>query len=399
MPPLLYEEAFLATVAGHGDERWREAMRRRGIDDFDSVQFDPWPPGWFGEPEDDRRLTRVLSYRRDFPEDNGYAHPIEGVVAWVDLEAMEVVRLEDHGLTTVPTAKGNYRAGDVDLRTDRAALEIVQPDGPGFAVDGNRLRWQRWDMRITMHAITGLTLHAVGYDDPATGRHRSIAHQMGLSEMVVPYGDADPAHNWKNAFDCGEWGLGRMTNSLTLGCDCLGVIHYLDAVMVSEHGDPVTIETALCIHEEDFGIGWKHVDMHSGTVEVRRRRRLVVSAIHTVGNYEYGFYWYFYEDGHIEHEVKLTGIVQVKAIAPGTTDPPAHDRCRSGRAAPPAPVLLPARPRHRRSGQHRGGDRRGHGGGRPGQPRDNAFVAAATRLTDEHGDADDRFRGGPADGG
>lgn len=321
VPALLFEEAFLATVAVNQDETWREAMRRRGITDFDSVQLDPWPPGWFDEEHYDRRLTAVLSYWRDHESDNGYAHPIEGVVAWVDLATEEVVRVDDFGVVPIPEQPGNYRVDDVELRTDRAALEITQPDGPGFEVDGNLIRWQRWDLRVTLHAITGLTLHEVGYDDPGTGRRRRIAHQLGLSEMVVPYGDPDPAHHFKNAFDCGEWGLGRLANSLTLGCDCLGEIVYLDAVLVGEQGDPATIEQAICLHEEDFGIGWKHVDMHTGGVEVRRRRRMVISSIFTVGNYEYGFYWYLYEDGTIAHEVKLTGIVQVKALEPGSTDP------------------------------------------------------------------------------
>ena len=46
-------------------------------------------------------------------------------------------------------------------------------------------------------------------------------------------------------------------------------------------------------------------------------RRLVVSFISTVGNYEYGFYWYFYMDGSIQLEVKLTGIMSTKALADG----------------------------------------------------------------------------------
>ena len=54
-----------------------------------------------------------------------------------------------------------------------------------------------------------------------------------------------------------------------------------------------------------------------GTSEVRRSRRLVVSFIATVGNYEYGFFWYFYLDGNIQLEVKLTGIVSPMAIEPG----------------------------------------------------------------------------------
>ena len=34
--------------------------------------------------------------------------------------------------------------------------------------------------------------------------------------------------NRKNVFDIGEYGLGKLTNSLKLGCDCLGAIQYLD---------------------------------------------------------------------------------------------------------------------------------------------------------------------------
>ena len=138
-----------------------------------------------------------------------------------------------------------------------------------------------------------------------------------ISEMVVPYGDPGPMHGWKNAFDVGEWGLGRMANSLALGCDCLGEITYLDAVFSSEHGKPYVVENAVCIHEEDYGILWKHNDLNVGRTEVRRSRRLVVSSIATVGNYEYGFYWYFYLDGTIQLEVKLTGIMSTQAVAPG----------------------------------------------------------------------------------
>jgi primary-amine oxidase len=59
--------------------------------------------------------------------------------------------------------------------------------------------------------------------------------------------------------------------------------------------------------------------LSGGRTEVRRSRRLVVSFISTVGNYEYGFYWYFYMDGTIQLEVKLTGIMSTKALADGET--------------------------------------------------------------------------------
>ncbi|HUV11728.1 MAG TPA: tyramine oxidase, partial [Acidimicrobiia bacterium] len=173
-------------------------------------------------------------------------------------------------------------------------------------------------------------------------RDRPVMHRASISEMVVPYGDPSPMHGWKNAFDAGEWGLGRMANSLTLGCDCLGVIHYFDAVLATEEGEPYTVEHAICMHEEDYGILWKHQDMHGGTTETRRSRRLVVSFIATVGNYEYGFYWYFYLDGNIQLEVKLTGIVSPMAVAPGET-PEFANLIAPGLAAPNHQHLFSAR--------------------------------------------------------
>ena len=299
------------------DPEWQAAMRRRGIEDFDLVQIDPWVTGGF-EPEAPagHRLMRALSYRRTHREDNGYARPIEGVIAFVDLSDDAVLRVEDHGVIPEPPGHGNYDPKSVGtLRTDLRRLEITQPDGPSFSIDGHEIRWQRWRLRISMHPVEGLVLHTVGYEDG--DRVRPILHRASLAEMVVPYGDPSPMHYWKSVFDAGEAAIGNLTNSLRLGCDCLGEIHYFDATVCGPDGQPFTIPRAVCLHEEDFGILWKHTDMVSGRTEVRRSRRLVVSSIHTVGNYEYGFFWYFYLDGTIQLEVKLTGIVQTSAVAAG----------------------------------------------------------------------------------
>jgi primary-amine oxidase len=135
--------------------------------------------------------------------------------------------------------------------------------------------------------------------------------------MIVPYGDPRPFHFRKNAFDVGEYGLGALTKSLKLGCDCLGEIYYFDAVLADNFGSPRWIKNAVCMHEEDFGILWKHTDWRTDRSEVRRSRRLVISFVSTIGNYEYGFFWYFYQDGTIQYEVKLTGIVSTSALFPG----------------------------------------------------------------------------------
>ena len=79
----------------------------------------------------------------------------------------------------------------------------------------------------------------------------------------------------------------------------------------------MVIPNAICMHEEDYGISWKHTDFRTEEVEVRRSRRLVISMICTVGNYEYGFFWYFYNDASIEVEVKLSGVLTTGAIEDG----------------------------------------------------------------------------------
>jgi len=135
--------------------------------------------------------------------------------------------------------------------------------------------------------------------------------------MVVPCGDTSDDFYFRNVFDAGEYNLGKTVGSLSLDCDCLGEIRYLDAVLTDESGVPHTVTNAICIHEEDYGLLWKHWNFrYAENADVRRSRRLVVSAIHTIGNYEYGFFWYFCLNGTIQFEAKLTGIVQTRAIAP-----------------------------------------------------------------------------------
>ena len=225
------------------------------------------------------------------------------------------------------------------LRDDVKALHITQPDGVSFELDGNELRWQNWSLRVGFNYREGLVLHRVGYDDH--GVHRDIANRISLAEMIVPYRDSSFDHYRRTAYDIGEWGLGYMTTSLQLGCDCLGEIRYLDATLADSAGVPYTVPQAICIHEEDNAVLWKHVD-NNGRAEVRRMRRLVVSVHATVANYEYLIYWRFYTDGNIECEIRATGIMVTTPIAPGAADAGHRHAGRPPhlRAVPPA---LPGR--------------------------------------------------------
>jgi primary-amine oxidase len=320
-PSITADEFEACEALVRADPRFREGLRKRGVSnlDLDLVAVEAWTLGGFEREEElGRRLVWTLCWNRNSPEDNPYAHPIEGLFAIVDLNAMEIVRIEDHGVTPIPADPGTYTPEAVgQMRVDLKPLEITQPEGPSFQIDGWELSWQKWQFRVGFTPREGLVFHLVTYEDG--GRRRPILYRASCAELVVPYGDPNPSGYRRNAFDIGEYGIGPNTNSLELGCDCLGEIRYLDVDLCDNQGRPYTIRNAICIHEEDAGLLWKHTDVRTGHVEVRRSRRLVVSSIVTVDNYEYAFYWYFYQDGTIEVEVKLTGIVVTSVVQPGET--------------------------------------------------------------------------------
>ncbi|MGJ6124447.1 primary-amine oxidase [Mycolicibacterium sp. Y3] len=307
------------------------ALARRGITDLDSVFMDTWTYGDAVAPPEfrDRRLGWSDTWRRDAPGANPYAHLVSGLHCVVDLNTMEVLRVEDSGPfaegAEPPVVMGEYvprhipdRISAVSQRDPLTPLHITQPEGPSFTLDGHLLTWQNWSLRVGFNYREGMTLHALTYRDG--GRIRSVAHRMSFAEMVVPYRDPSVDHYRRTAFDIGEWGLGFMTTSLTLGCDCLGEIRYLDAVLHNSKGEPYTIANAICIHEEDAAVLWKHVD-HDAGAEVRRMRRLTLSFHVTVANYEYLVYWRLYQDGNIECEVRATGIMVTTPLPPGAPNP------------------------------------------------------------------------------
>jgi primary-amine oxidase len=316
-PSIMLDEFFECENTLKHDPGFQEALRQRGITDFSLLMVDPWSAGYYGaEEERTLRLARAITWVRAEPNDNGYAHPVEGLLALVDLNTMKVVRIEDNGVVPLPMQPGNYSTDSIEeFRRDLRPLTITQPEGPSFTVQGHEVRWQKWRFRIGFTPREGLVLYTIGYEDQ--GRLRPIIYRASLVDMVVPYGDPHPNHHRKNAFDVGEYGLGMLANALELGCDCLGDIRYFDAHMTDSRGQVVQLKNAVCMHEEDNGILWKHMDWRTNRTEVRRSRRLVVSFIATVGNYEYGFYWYFYQDGTLQFEIKMTGIVNTGALPDG----------------------------------------------------------------------------------
>ncbi len=199
------------------------------------------------------------------------------------------------------------------MRTDVKPLNVTQPEGPSFQVDGNLVQWQKWRFRIGFNPREGATLHDVRYDG------RSVLYRLSLSEMTVPYGDPRPPFHRKQAFDFGDAGAGRAANNLALGCDCLGTIKYFDAVLTEADGTASPSKNVVCLHEQDNGIGWKHTNFRTDRAVVTRLRELVVQFIITLANYEYIFAYKLDQAGGITIETRATGIVSVVNIDPGKT--------------------------------------------------------------------------------
>ncbi|MFI1918250.1 primary-amine oxidase [Nocardia sp. NPDC020380] len=322
--PVLDEEFGLVEHILSTDPHWLEALAARGLDPA-NVRVAPLSAGVFDyDGEQGRRILRGLAFHQEHSKDHAWAHPIDGLVAFVDVMTREVLRVIDTGPVPVPAESGNFDdpAFTGPARSTQRPIEITQPQGPSYIVDGNLVEWEKWSLRIGFDAREGLVLYQIGFRDGET--LRPIIHRASIAEMVVPYADPSPIRSWQNYFDTGEYLVGRWANSLELGCDCVGDITYFDAVLASEDGNPRTIRNAVCMHEEDFGVLWKHTDLWTGSREVRRQRRLVISFFTTVGNYDYGFFWYLYLDGTIEFEAKATGVVFTSAY-PGPGHPYASE--------------------------------------------------------------------------
>jgi len=297
--------------AARNSEKLNMALTKRGLVlQEDRLAMEPWPMGHtHGMPHENVQgcaLNMVYIWERLHHLDNHYAHPVEGLYLIFDRISGQILDLVDrYENLPVPKAPMNYRLEPGHSRQrglDLKPLNIQQPDGVSFTLENRLLKWHKWKLHIGFAGREGLAIGDICFDD------RPVCYDARIAEMVVPYGAPNDPHSRKNVFDIGEFGFGLNANELQLGCDCKGSIQYLDAWVHTARGKPRCIKNAICIHEEDNGMLWKHSD-HRGPPEVRRARRLVISSVYTLTNYEYASYWYFMMDGTIQFEMRATGII------------------------------------------------------------------------------------------
>jgi primary-amine oxidase len=316
-------EYELGATLVKADLRWRKAMKDRGLTDFTKLRVDGWAAGASrgSNPRLMNWLTFYAGERRNY-----YSQPVEGVVVTTDLTNRRVVSVLDTGPVPLPPNSYDFDAKTIaSRRKPTKPLVTRQPEGPTFELNGHEVRWQGWRFRYSYHAREGLVLRQVAYQAPG-GPLRPILYRGALSEMVVPYGDPDATWNWRAAFDVGEYGLGLLASPLAKGIEVPATAVLRDEVIASPTGAPLVLPKAVGLYERDGGLLWRHYDVFSQQHNGRRERQLVLASASTVGNYDYVFQWIFHQDGTLELDAALTGIL----LGKGTTQKVAANASCSG---------------------------------------------------------------------
>lgn len=327
---VLIDDFATVQAAIEASADYAKALAQRGINDVKKVVATPLTVGYFDGKDglkQEQRLLKVVSYL-DVGDNNYWAHPIENLVAVVDLEKKQVIKIEDAGVIPVPMKATPYDGSAGKGSAPRKPLLITEPEGKNYRITGNTLHWRNWDFHIGLNSRTGLTLSTVTYNDK--GSKRKVMYEGTLGGMIVPYGDPDVGWYFKAYLDSGEYGMGTLTSPIEPGKDAPQNAVFLDATIADFTGAPMTIPNAIAVFERYAGPEYKHQEMGKPNVSVERRE-LVVRWISTVGNYDYMFDWVFAENGTIGINAGATGIEAVKGVKARTMqDASAKDDTKYG---------------------------------------------------------------------
>jgi len=312
-----------------GSQEYIDALKKRGINDPSKVMTTPLTVGYFdgkdGLKQEDR-LLKVVSYL-DTGDGNYWAHPIENLVAVVDLVGKKIIKIEEGAIVPVPMEPRPYDGRDREPVAHKP-LEITEPEGKNYTITGNMIHWQNWDFHLSLDSRVGPIISTVTFND--NGKKRQVMYEGSLGGMIVPYGDPDVGWYFKAYLDSGDYGMGTLTSPLVRGKDVPSNAVLLNQTIPDYTGAPMEIPRAMAIFERYAGPEYKHQEMNQPNVSTERRE-LVVRWISTVGNYDYIFDWIFHENGTIGIDAGATGIEAVKGVTAKTMhDPSAKEDTKYG---------------------------------------------------------------------
>lgn len=313
----------------NASKEFADVLKKHGITDPTKVITTPLTVGYFdgkdGLKQEDR-LLKVVSYL-DVGDGNYWAHPIESLVAVVDLEQKKIIKIEEGPVIPVPMTPRPYDGRD-RVAKQLKPLDIIEPEGKNYTITGDMVHWQNWDFHLRLDSRVGPILSTVTYND--SGTKRKIMYEGSLGGMIVPYGDPDVGWYFKAYLDSGDYGMGTLTSPIARGKDAPSNAVLLDETIADYTGAPMNIPHAIAVFERYAGPEYKHQEMGQPNVSTERRE-LVIRWISTVGNYDYIFDWVFHENGTIGIDAGATGIEAVKGVQSKTMhDATAKDDTKYG---------------------------------------------------------------------
>src|SRR5229473_3383981 len=120
-----------------GDRGWEGAIRQRNKRNFCKIECLEFSTGYFAvAAEEGHRLVRAECF--DAAALNFWGRPIEGVIAFVDINNRRVMQLVDTGVVPIPKAPGDYSKKAISkARAPINPIVVQQPNGPAFKVNGS----------------------------------------------------------------------------------------------------------------------------------------------------------------------------------------------------------------------------------------------------------------------
>ncbi len=296
-PPMRLLTIRRAEEAAHADPRWVAAMRKRGIDTSRvSVLVSLPERAKLPRRGTDRTAPAFVWLRDGSPE----APTVRAVMMEVNLTKGRLESFID--AADQPASEPESQRVLKNPRAALPPLNVQQPAGSAVKISGNEISWDRWRLRVGVDPRRGIEVHDVSFSD--AGRSRPVLYSGSISEIVAPYGDASFG-TWYPR-DEGDYGMGIYSCSSAIELnDVPANAQLLPSTMHDALGRPIVVPRAIAVYERDGGMLWRHANVS------RRARQLVISGHSTIDNYDYQFNWVFSQDGEIDGEVVLSGIMNV----------------------------------------------------------------------------------------
>jgi primary-amine oxidase len=305
------------------DQRFRDALKARGLALDKNILCTPNSAGWFpGEDYGGRHILRVPCFTTADMLHPSFARPIEGLMGVVDAETGDVLDVFDRNAIALSPPPAGYGKDIPKQKAPAARLGFAMEGLGNLKLSGNlNIEWLDWRMHARPDKRAGMILSLVQFNDGKTWR--DMAYQMNVSEMFVPYMDPSPTWGYRTFMDAGEFGLGYLLSSLRPGVDCPETAAFIDMTLPNDVGGTYVRERGLCIFERPTGDpAYRHYMSGRKIVEGQPQYELVVRHVPTLGNYDYVIDYVFSPQGNIKLRIGATGFDAIKTVAAKDMDSP-----------------------------------------------------------------------------